>query len=90
MKINKDFMIRKIADETVLVATGQASQNFNGMISINEVGSFILHNIEECKDEDELISKILNEFEVDENTAREDTREFIEQLLKMGIVLNAD
>ncbi|MEW9077475.1 PqqD family protein [Terrisporobacter glycolicus] len=87
MKINKDFMIREIADETVLVATGQASQNFNGMVSINEVGSFILHNIEECKDEDELVSKVLDEFEVVENTAREDVREFVDQLIKIGVVI---
>lgn len=80
-------MIREIADETVLVATGQASQNFNGMISINEVGSFILHNIEECKDEDELVSKTLDEFEVGENTAREDVREFVDQLIKIGVVV---
>lgn len=87
MKINKDFMIREIADETVLVATRQASQNFNGMISINEVGSFILHNIEECKCEDELVSKVLGEFEVGENTAREDVREFVDQLIKIGVVV---
>lgn len=80
-------MIREIADETVLVATGQASQNFNGMISINEVGSFILHNIEECKDEDELVIKVLDEFEVGENTAREDVREFVDQLIKIGVVV---
>lgn len=80
-------MIREIADETVLVATGQASQNFNGMISINEVGSFILHNIEECKDEDELVVKVLDEFEVGENTAREDVREFVDQLIKIGVVV---
>jgi len=90
MKINGDFMIREIAGDTILVATGQASQNFNGMITLNEVGAFILEKIEGCKNENELISKILDEFEVDENIAREDTREFIEQLLKMGIVLNAD
>lgn len=83
-------MIREIADETVLVATGQASQNFNGMISINEVGSFILHNIEECKGEDELVVKVLDEFEVGENTAREDVREFVDQLIKIGVVLNGD
>lgn len=91
MKINGDFMIREIAGDTILVATGQASQNFNGMITLNEVGAFILQKIEECKNENELISKILDEFEVDKNIAREDTKEFIEQLLKMGIVLkNAD
>lgn len=90
MKINGDFMIRKIAGDTILVATGEASQNFNGIITLNEVGAFILEKIEKCKNENELISKILDEFEVEENIAVEDTREFIEQLLKMGIVLNAD
>lgn len=87
MKINNDFMIREIADETILVPTGQASQNFNGMISINEVGSFILHNIEDCEDEKEIISRVIDEFEVDEDTAVEDIREFLGQLLEIGVVL---
>lgn len=86
MKINKDFIIREIADETILVATGQASQNFNGMISLNEVASFILQEIEWCDDEDMLINRILDEFEADENTVREDVKEFLSQLLEVGII----
>lgn len=86
MKINKDFIIREIADETILVATGQASQNFNGMISLNEVASFILQEIEGCDDEDMLINRILDEFEADENTVREDVKEFLSQLLEVGII----
>ena len=46
MKINKDFMIRDIAGETILVPTGEISHNFNGMITLNEVAAFILQNIE--------------------------------------------
>ena len=34
MKRNTDFMLREIAGEVVLVPTGQATQNFNGMITI--------------------------------------------------------
>ena len=86
MKINKDFIIRQIADETILVATGQASQNFNGMISLNEVASFILQEIEWCDDEYMLINRILDEFEADENTVREDVKEFLSQLLEVGII----
>ena len=31
------FMLREIAGEVVLVPTGRATQNFNGMITLNEV-----------------------------------------------------
>lgn len=87
MKLNKDFMIRHIANETIVVPTGDASQNFNGMITLNGVASFIVENIEQCKSEDELIEKMLEEFEIDKDTLRNDAMEFLEQLLKVGIVV---
>ena len=87
MKLNKDFMIRHIANETIVVPTGDAAQNFNGMITLNGVASFIVENIEQCKSEDELIEKMLEEFEIDKDTLRNDAMEFLEQLLKVGIVV---
>lgn len=86
MKINKDFMIRDIAGETVIVPTGKVSHNFNGMITMNEVASFILQNIEQCNNEDELIEKVFDEFEIDKNTIINDTRDFLQQLLSIGII----
>lgn len=87
VKINKDFMIRDIAGETILVPTGEISHNFNGMITLNEVASFILQNMEQCNNEDELVEKIFEEFEIDKNTVKNDTREFLEQLLSIGIIV---
>ena len=87
MKLNKNFMIRDIAGETILVPTGEVSQNFNGMITLNEVATFILENIEQCANEDELVQKVLEEFEIDENTARKDMLEFLNQLLYNGIII---
>ena len=37
MKRNTDFMLRDIAGEVILVPTGAATQQFNGMITLNEV-----------------------------------------------------
>jgi len=84
MKTNKDFMLRKIAGESILVATGEATQRFNGMITLNEVATFIWENIDACESEDELIEKILSEFDIDEEIARSDAREFIEKSLRVG------
>ncbi len=86
MKTNKDFMLRKIAGESILVATGEATQRFNGMITLNEVATFIWENIDACESEDELIGKILSEFDIDEEIARSDAREFIEKSLRVGIM----
>lgn len=35
MKIVKEFVLREIAGEAILVPTGATSQDFNGMISLS-------------------------------------------------------
>lgn len=37
MKIVKEFILREIAGECVLVPTGATSQEFNGMITISDL-----------------------------------------------------
>lgn len=87
MNLNKDFILRNIAGESILVATGSATQDFNGMITLNEVATFILENIDECETEEVVVEKVLEEFEIDEETARSDVREFLDQAIKFGIII---
>ena len=47
MKRNTNFILREIAGENILVATGEAAQIFNGMITLNEVASFIWKNVKQ-------------------------------------------
>ena len=71
MKRNTDFMLRDIAGEVILVPTGAATQQFNGMITLNEVAAFIWKNLDESKSKEELVDKIMDEFEVDEDTVKD-------------------
>ena len=87
MKTNKSFILREIAGENILVATGEAAQVFNGMITLNEVASFIWKNIDECKTVDKLIASILDEFDIDDETAKRDVENFTTQLIRMGMVI---
>lgn len=57
MRTNKDFVKRNIGGENILVAVGDASKIFNGMISLNTVASFIWDNVDECGDVDKLVMK---------------------------------
>lgn len=87
MKTNEDFILRDIAGEKILIATGEASQHFNGMITLNDVAAFIWETIDSCENEDALVDKILDEFDIDRKTAIEDSRDFIGQLIKCGMLL---
>ena len=55
MKIVKEFILREIAGECVLVPTGATSQEFNGMITISDTAKFIWENIEKVDSLEEMI-----------------------------------
>lgn len=86
MKFKKEFMLREIVGETVLIPTGETAAHFNGLISVNELGRFIWDNYEKAKDEDELLSFILDEYEVERDVAKADLEEFLQVLRDAEII----
>ncbi|HIC09686.1 MAG TPA: HPr-rel-A system PqqD family peptide chaperone [Aquificales bacterium] len=53
---------------------------------VNQTGLFILKKLREGLSEEEIIRALTEEFEVDENTARRDFYDFLEQLRILGIL----
>ena len=86
MKLKMDFILRDIVGETVLVPINESTSSFNGLITVNELGKFIWENIESAKDEDELLQKILDEYEVDKDIAKADLDEFLGKLKAVDII----
>ena len=86
MRIAKEFILREIAGEYILVPTGETTQEFNGMITMSDTARFIWENIEKAESLDNMIEMILEEYEIDEETARRDAIGFIGQLLQSGFV----
>ena len=41
MKIKDGFMLREVASQTMVVAIGEASKTFNGIIRLNPTGKFL-------------------------------------------------
>ena len=72
MKIVKEFILREIAGECVLVPTGATTQEFNGLITLSDTARFIWEHIEQAESLEE--------------TARRDAIAFISQLLGAGFV----
>ena len=47
MKIEKDFILREIAGDYVIVPTGKTALEFNGLITVNELGAFIWEKLQQ-------------------------------------------
>ena len=86
MKLKKEFILREIVGEAVLVPIGNSVSRFNGLITVNEMGKFIWENIEVAKDEDELLEKILDEYDVERDVAKKDLDEFLQKLKDIDVL----
>ena len=86
MKLKMQFILRDIVGETVLVPINESTSSFNGLITINELGKFIWENLEKVETGEELLQLILDEYEVDEDTAKKDLDEFLQVLKDIDIV----
>ena len=86
MELKKQFVLREIVGEAVLVPVGESAARFNGLLTVNELGKFIWENIDSSKDEDELLQRILDEYEVDGDVAKADLDEFLGKLKEIDII----
>lgn len=86
MKVSSDFILREIAGDYILIPTGDTILQFNGLITLNEVGVSLWNLLQKDVTFEALVTAILGEYEVDEATAREDIQEFLESLKKGGIL----
>ena len=86
MKLKKDFILREIMGDVVIVPINQSTSQFNGLITVNELGKFIWENLEKVQDENDLLQLILDEYEVERDVAKKDLDEFLQVLKDMDII----
>ena len=80
MRIKEGFILRKVGSQYVVAATGKASENFNGMMRLNESGAFAFRLLQEGVTKEELVDLILAEYDVSEEAARRDVENFLAAL----------
>ena len=86
MKIKQGFVIREIAGQSVVVALGEASKIFNGMIKLNETGKSIWTQLADGCEREAIIEAMLREYDVDRETVNRDVDGFI-NILKGANIL---
>ena len=86
MKVNSDFILREIAGEHIIIPTGKTVLDFNGLITVNDVGVFLWKKLQNEISMDELVNAVLKEYDVPEKVASEDVKDFVDRLIKANIL----
>ena len=90
MKTHPDFILRQIAGENILVPCGESARQLSGLINMNSTAAFIWQNLNDAKDLDELTARVVDNFEIDEETARRDVNGLTAEMIQKGMVLLED
>lgn len=86
MEIKKELIRRSIAGDTVLVPVGRTVYDANGLFVLNELGDFLWERLPDAGSAEDLLVAVLEEYEVDAETARQDIAAFLADLTRHGIL----
>ena len=85
-KIKEGFVIRNILDEYIIVPVGEQAVNDTYIMSVNESGFLLWELLTEGTTAEALLEKMLEEYEIDEETAKSDIDTFINLLTDRNIL----
>lgn len=86
MRIKEGFVLREVAGQAVVIAVGEVSEKFHGMINLNDTGKCIWQGIQEGMSEKEIVKKITDQYEVDLERAENDVKQMIQKMYEVGVI----
>lgn len=86
LKVKDGFVLRKIGPQTVAVPVGKRTGEIHGVVALTESGALLWEKLTEGAEKADLVSLLLEEYEIDKETASLDVDEFIKGLYAQGVM----
>lgn len=83
-KLKSGFVLRKIGNQTMAVPVGPQTSHIHGMIALNETGELLWNALVEGAEVESLAKLIIQNYEVDQQTALTDVGVFLRKLKEQG------
>jgi hypothetical protein len=83
---NREFVTRRIADETIIVPVVGGVGDLDAIFTLNDVGSHIWRLIESPTTVEAIVAEIGREFDVSPDRAERDVVDFLGQLAEAGLI----
>lgn len=87
MRVKKNFIFRKIAEEYLLIPTGEAAVTTKGLIALSESGSLLYQKLQSDCTREELVSALTAEYDVSEAVAGEDVDAFLAEMRQLNMLV---
>lgn len=86
MQINKDLRLRRVQNKNFIVAVNELSQNFYGMVKLNDTAAFVFKCLQKKDSLNKIVKKVVKEYGINQETAQSDIEAIIEQFKKAGFL----
>lgn len=86
MKKTKNFVLRSLGDETILIPRGRMAEMVNGVITLSHTAVFIYNMAEQAASFEELAVWMSKEYGISLDESRKDLQETLEQMKKNGML----
>lgn len=86
MKMKAGFVMREVAGQYVVIAIGEASKTFHGMIKLNSTGKDIWEAVQDGLTEEQIVARLQDKYQVELEQVEQDVREFLDSMRKVGIL----
>lgn len=86
MRIKEGFVLREVAGQVIVIATGEASKHFHGMLKLNATGKDIWIGLQKGLTETEIVEDLQKKYQVEREQIEQDVKEFFAQITEMGFL----
>jgi len=86
MKRSEDFSLRNVGGQDILVPLGAKVLDMNALITLNATGRIVWELLEQDRTLDYLVTEVVKEFDIDEDSARGDVQAFLDELGRLGLL----
>ncbi len=85
-----DFVAREVGEEMILVPVAKARADLSAVLVLEGIGSHIWQLLDTCYLEEELVQRIVADYDVAPATAADDLRAFLDELREVGALIDAE
>ncbi len=86
MRRSHEFLVRKVAQQYVMVPVGEAAEKFTGMITINATGKFLWDLLEQEQTVETLAQALADTYQISKERALQDVEVFLKPIRTAGAI----
>ena len=86
MRVKDGFVLHNIGEEYMAVATGEAAENFNGIVRSNETAAYIFELLQKETTEEAIIEAMCEKYEAERRVIERDVAKIIGQMREAGFL----